>query len=266
MRPGVQAGRDFSESTESRFESVKRTERHHLKENELLTGIGQVMAWGSENSKNLVNALIVVVGASLLLGGLYVYRSNQAADSQVLLADALELFHAKVEETPSDPLGLAPSFVSNQERYEAALESFQSVATEFAGYDAGRQALYYSALCYAGLDDFDSAATALSQVREGDRDLVYYLASNALAAVRVSQEDYAAAADIYRALVEDADTPLPKDHLLFELAKSEEQAGNLDQAKQYYQRVLAEFPDSQLRGDATARSAAIDFRTEASGG
>ena len=51
--------------------------------------------------------------------------------------------------------------------------------------------------------------------------------------------------------------------LLLELAKTEERAGNLEQAQQYYERMLAEHPASQLRGDAMTRSETLALAAEA---
>ncbi len=92
------------------------------------------------------------------------------------------------------------------------------------------------------------------------------MASKALASVETDRGNHAEAVAIYRPLVEDAQNPLPKDYLLFELARAEERAGNLEQARLIYDRVLAEHPESQLRGDALNRKELLDLESTASGG
>jgi tetratricopeptide (TPR) repeat protein len=246
---------------------VKRAERHHLKQDELVHGLDLFTNWLVQNRKSVVNAALVLVGAVLLLSGLYNYRTRQAETARALLSDALEEFHGVVGEGAGvDPD--VPTFATAEERYRAALQSFQKVAEDFGSYEAGRQARYYVGLCQAGLKDFDTAETALASIRSGDRDLLYYLGSKALASVRAEKKDYAGAAEIYRLLVEDADNPLPKDYLLYELARVEERAGNREEARLYYERMLAEHPDSQLRGDALTRSEALELEraSGASGG
>jgi tetratricopeptide (TPR) repeat protein len=244
---------------------VKRAERHHLKQDELVQGIDRATQWTLQNQKNILNVAFVVVGAALLLGGLYVYRTRQAETAAALLTEALSQFHGAVGPSADTPANV-PTFETNEERYRTALESFQKVGDEYSSYDAGRHARYYAGLCHAGLKDFDAAAEALSELRSGKRDLLYYLSSRALAGVKSSQKDHAAAAEIYRLLVEDPENPLAKDELLYELGRSEERAGNVAEARQYYDRLVAEHPDSQLRGDAMTRSEAIAFETRSGAG
>jgi tetratricopeptide (TPR) repeat protein len=244
---------------------VKRAERHHLKQDELVTGIGQATHWFEAHRQNVVNAILVALGAGLLLGGIYIYRTNKAEEARSLLAEGLKQFHGEVG-TEGEPTPGVPRFATPEEKYRTALASLEKVANDFGSYDAGRQARYYAGLCQAELDDFEGAERTLSQLRTGDRDLLYYVASKALASVATDRGNHAEAVSIYRPLVEDAQNPLPKDYLLYELAKAEERAGNLDQARQLYDRVLSEHPDSQLRGDALARKEQLDLDSTASGG
>jgi tetratricopeptide (TPR) repeat protein len=248
---------------------VKRTERHHLKQDEFVHSLETGMEWFRENQRIVVNVALVVIGAGLLLGGLYIYRGRQSDASRALVSQALEQFHGTVGSaapSPDSPNG--PHFATDEERYRAALERFQKIAAEFSGYESGRQARYYEGLCQAGLSDFDAAESSLQFLRSGKHDLLYFLASRALAGVKGDRADYTGAADIFRTLVEDKDDPLPKDYLLFQLAKTEERGGNLEEARRYYDLVVAEHPDSQLRGDAMTRSEALLFqsRSGANGG
>lgn len=238
---------------------MKRSERHHLKQDELVDWLERTTDWIVTNQKSVVNVVLVVVGASLLLGGLYVYRARQAQEAKILLGNALDEFHGTVGSETAVTPGL-PSFATEEEKYRTALASFEAVASEYGSYDEGRQARYYAGLCHASLGDYEAARDALAEVRSGEHDLLYYLASRALASVRESLGDYPGAAEIYAALVDDADNPLPKDQLLFELAKAEEHAGNDEQALQVYERMLAEHPDSQLRGDAMTRKDALAYQ------
>jgi tetratricopeptide (TPR) repeat protein len=228
-----------------------------LKQDEFVHGLDQATHWFVANQKNVVNGALVLAGAALLLGGLYVYRTRRSETARARFADALEQFHAPVGEAGAAAPEGSPHFATAQEKYSTALASFQKVADDFAGYDAGRQGRYYAGLCQASLKEFEAAEASLVSLRSGDRDLLYYLGSKALAAVKAERKDYAGASELYRALAEDKDNPLPKDYLLFELARSEERAGNREQARQYYDRMLAEHPESQLRGDAMTRSEAL---------
>ncbi len=234
---------------------MKREHRHHLKQDELVHWIDRTINWGVENKRNIVNGTLVVVGAALLLGGLYIYRSRRSATAEALLTAALEQYHGVVvsdagSAAPTD----VPTFESSEARFRASLEAFETIADGYGTYDAARHARYYVGLCHNGLLELDAAEEALEVVRGGNRDLLYYLATQALASVKLQRDDIAGAAELYRSLVEDTQVPLPKDLLLFELAKTEERGGNNEQAKRYYERMLSEHPESQLRGDALTRS------------
>ena len=242
---------------------MKRAQRHHLKQDEFVHWLDKAMAWGMDHRQNIVNATLVVVGAGLLLSGLYIYRSRQAATADALLRAALEQYHGVVVfGTGAAPGNDVPTFRSADEKYRTSLEAFEAVADGYTTYGAGRHARYYVGLCHTGLSELDAAEESLETVRSGNRDLLYYLATRALAAVKLERDDPAGAAELYRALVEDTQVPLPKDYLLFELAKTEERAGNLEQAQQYYERMLAEHPGSQLRGDAMTRSETLALAAE----
>jgi tetratricopeptide (TPR) repeat protein len=244
---------------------VKRTERHHLKQDELVSGIGQATHWFQEHRGNVVNAVLVALGAGLLLGGIYIYRERKSEEGRALLVEALKQYHGEVGSDTGAPSS-GPRFATAEEKYRTALESLETVAKEFGSYDSGRQARYYTGICHAELKDFAAAESSLQQLRSGNRDLLYYLASKALASVATERGNHAAAAEIYRPLVEDAQNPLPKDYLLFELAKAEERAGNLEEARQLYDRMVAEHPESQLRGDALSRREQLELDSTVSGG
>jgi tetratricopeptide (TPR) repeat protein len=241
---------------------VKRSERRHLKQDEFVSGIELTIRWFVQNQRNVVNLALLVVGAGLLLGGLYIYRDREAKTASDLLAEALDQYHGKVRTDTSDTGSGTPSFASQEEKYRTALETFQEISTDYSSYEAGRHATYYAGLCHAALDEPDAAEASLAPLRTGARDFLYYLGSRSLAALKARKQDYAGAAKIYRGLAEDAENPLPKDHLLFELAKAEERAGNLEQARQYYERMLAEHPDSELRVEAMARNEALSLAAE----
>jgi len=244
---------------------LKRTERHHLKQDELVSGLEHASDWFHQHRTNVVNGLLVALGAGLLLGGIYLYRARKATEARALLAEAMKQYEGEVGAEGGEPSS-GPRFATSEEKYRKSLESMEKVASGFSSYDAGRQARYYAGLCQAALKDFEGAERSLQELRSGKRDLLYYLASKALGSVATERGNHTAAAEIYRPLIEDKENPLPKDYLLFELAKAEERAGNIEQARQYYDRMVAEHPESQLRGDAISRKEILELGSAASGG
>ncbi|MGA7989907.1 MAG: tetratricopeptide repeat protein, partial [Thermoanaerobaculia bacterium] len=57
--------------------------------------------------------------------------------------------------------------------------------------------------------------------------------------------------------LESSDSPLPKDVLVYTVAKLYEKTGQTIEAKSFYQRLVADFPDSPLRAEAQQRLASL---------
>lgn len=236
---------------------MKRSERHHLKQNELVTGVGGVTVWVVENRRQVTNASLAIVGGALLLGGFLTYRSQQVEAGNIAFASAMQQFRAPVvrEATEDRP---AISHATERERFETSLVQFQDVADAYANYDVGRRATYYKGVCDVGLENYDAAAESFESVRGGSRDLLYYLAAVSLAGVKAENGDTAGAETLYLEVVNDVEAPLPKDQLIYTLGTMFEHAGNLESARKYYQRFEQEHPDSQLLREVTDRQAVID--------
>ena len=218
--------------------------------------------WIYENQSYAVNIVLVVIGAGLILGGLWVYRGRQVDAAHDAFSAALREYRAPIvaamEETTDSPVG-EPTFSTTEERYQTAIISFAEVASNYDGYEAGRQALYYKALCHAELDELEMAVEALKEVRSGNRTLVYYLATRTLGALQITRGDYESASELYRALLSDQDMPLSKDQILYDLASAEEKAGNLVDAWKYYQQIQKEYPNSPMKSDAERRSDLLEY-------
>lgn len=240
---------------------MRRKVRHELKQNELLVMLDQVLTWSSKNSQTLKTGLVVMVIGAAAMGGAYVYQHGRGQAADALLVDAMSKYHGVIQE---NTIVAAPqegtTFESVEERYRAALEAFQRVTQRYGSLPQGREAHYYSALCQVGLGEIEDAEALLEEVVRERGDLLYSLASQALATVKSQKSDYAGSAEIYRALVDDPQDPLPKDQLLFALAQELEKDDRLEEARQTYQRFLEEFPQSVLRTEAEQRSQLLELR------
>lgn len=244
---------------------MKRSHRHELKQNEFLVWLDQAALWISENQRHLMTAAGVIVAAAVLLSGISYFTSSRQQAAQELLDEALKIYHARIQESSVVKSAEGPEFASVDERYREALPSFENVIEKYSGAEQGRQARYYAALCHVGLGEHEQAEGLLDEVTGGrNRDILHYLASQVLAVAKTERGDYEAAVEIYRKMVEDTDNPLPKDQILYKMARVNEQAGDLEEANRNYQRLLEDFPDSQLAGDVRQRNELIEFRLERS--
>ena len=244
---------------------MKRKERHHLKQNELLVRLERFVGWTTENRHSLTTGGIAVLVAAVVVGGIQYYRHVQDKAAGTALSEALEVYHGVVRQDSiiSGP-DAGPTFGSREERYVAALEALAEVEQEYAGIKQGREARYYMALSKAGLGELEEAETLLEDVVNKRGELLYYLASQTLATVKADRGDHAAAVELYRTLVDDAKGPLPKDQLLFRMGEQLEADGKLQEARQVYIRFLEEYPTSLLRNQAEQRSELLEFQLKGS--
>ncbi len=235
---------------------MKRAERHHLKQDELLTSLDHSAVWLGAHRKTLVVGGVAVLAALVLGFGAKLYFDTGDRKAEAAFALALNAYHGHVGAGTGETAGGAdvhPRFSTGQERQLAALEAMEKVARDFPRRKQGRQARYYAGLCQWGLSRLQDAERNLQEVVRGPRDLQYYLAAEALAGVKSQKGDAAEAIELLRKLVEDSKNPLPKDHLLFRLAEARQKAGQIEEASRDFQRLLDEYPDSPLRSEADSR-------------
>lgn len=218
--------------------------------------------WFSENQRQVYTGLGIGVAAAILLGGAYYYVNHRQSNAQEALNEALDIYHARIQESAVVQSTTGEEFKTTEERYQKALEAFENVIAEYSSTSQGRHARYYAALCHQGLEQYEDAEKLLAEVAGGGQDLLHYLGNQALATVKTATEDYSGAADVYRRLVEDTANPLPKDVLLFNLAMVNEQAGNLEEARKDYERLLKEFPDSLLKSEVVSKNESLEYRLE----
>src|SRR6185503_2559260 len=105
---------------------MKRTERHHLKENELRTfarhAAGAVEARGRETTM-ILGAVVVVIAVAI---GYFAWRERVQGKARALLADAMTVAEARIgpPPAPGTPAG-GLYFPTERERAQAALTKFK---------------------------------------------------------------------------------------------------------------------------------------------
>jgi len=245
---------------------MKRRERHKLKENPLATWVGELTETAVSHGRQIAyGAIAVVAVAAIALG--YTYWRNQAAgEADAALAAALTVSEAPVvappapgtPESPTPPAPQPGTYPTEEAKLEAALPKFQAVVDQYPDSAAAKAALYHGAATLAGLGRLEEAATRYQEVIDRDSGNIYaQMAELGLASVRVRQGQAEQAIAIYEALASAADTRLPVDAVLVEMARAYQAAGRAQDAARTYQRIVDEFPQSVYLADATAALAEI---------
>lgn len=232
---------------------MKRTERHHLKDNELVQLVTTARDLVDERRGPLLSVLVAVVLIIVVAGGYVAWHSRVEGRAHTQLAAALAVEQARVG--PPAAFGTQPaaglSFVSEREKNQAALTKFKEVADEFPKTDAGLFARYRQAATYMTLGEAKSAATAYQQVIDQGGDSLYaQMARLGLAEAQAQTGDYESAINTFRDLSQRRDGNLPVDGVLMRLARTQADAGKTTDAEQTFNKLVQEFPDSPFAADA----------------
>src|SRR4051812_29623436 len=117
---------------------MKRTERRHLKENELgvLARQARELVEQKRRSMGTVIAAAVIIGAAGL--GWIAWRDHTRSLAHTMLAEAQSVAETRVGApiAPGTP-GAGPSFPTETERLKAAVTKFKAAADAYPASDAG---------------------------------------------------------------------------------------------------------------------------------
>lgn len=245
---------------------MKRTERHKLKENPLATWVAELTETAASHGRQVAYGAVAVVAIVAIGVGYAYWRSRAAGEAAAALAAALAITEAPVVAppapgTPEATAAPAPqpgTYPTEQAKLEAALPKFQEVVDAFPTSAAATAAVYHAAATLAGLGRLDEAATRYQAVIDRDRGGIYaQMGELGLANVKVRQGQTEQAIALYETLASAADTRLPIDGVLVQMAGAYRLAGKTADAARVYQRIVDEFPQSVYAADATAALAEI---------
>ena len=236
---------------------MKSTERHKLKENELVRSMTAARDMMSARSRDIVRLVVAAVVVLAIIAGYTMWRQSRNAKAQNALAAGLALFEAPVmamdAPAPGSPMPVQQpgTFQTEQAKYEAALPKLMDVADAYPNTDAGVAARYYAASALASLGRFAEAEQRYREVADKAGSLIYgRTARLGLAEAQAAQGKYDDAITVYRELSADTTSPVPVDGVLMALGRTYLRAGRPDEAVRAFSRVVDEFPQSVYATDA----------------
>ncbi len=154
--------------------------------------------------------------AAALIGGFWHWRNRKADEARQALGRAITITSASVAATPSSG-STGPSFTSEQERAQKAIEEFQKVAAKY-GDPYRAEANYFIATNRLYLDR-PKAIAELTELSKNSDDEVATLAKFALAQAKEGDGKYDEAAVLYRELVARNGTVVTGETANLQLAK-----------------------------------------------
>jgi predicted negative regulator of RcsB-dependent stress response len=231
---------------------MKRNERHHLKENELVQLVSRTRDAIDARQREIGAVAIGVILVAVAVMGYFAWQSRVEGNAGAMLADAVIVSDARVGPPPAPGTPVTgPSFPTEREKYEATAAKFKAVADQYPSSDAGLFARYREGATQMALGNTKEAAAAYQQVIDRAGTGLYgQMAKLGLAEVQAREGQFDSAISTYRGLADVKDGPLPVDGILMQLGRTYLEAGKSTEAQQTFNRVVEEFPESPFSGDA----------------
>lgn len=248
---GVRVGR-LQEGPSRMSDRISRKEIKHDKFVDEMATAYQVAR------KNVPVLLGVAIGAlvlvALLIGGWF-YMARQESAGQARLAEAIMILEAPLTQ-PGQPAGPGGSYATEEAKIAAAEPILREVSTEFEGRDAADVADLYLARLEVGRGELPAARARYENfVNEHPDHVLSQAARVSLYEIRIaSGETEQALADLEKE-VSDTEGSLPQDVALTLLARAYEAADQPEKAREAWQRVVNEFPDSPYTLEAQRKLA-----------
>lgn len=233
---------------------MKRTERHHLKDNELARAAAGARQILDERKSQLIVAglaIVVILGGAI---GYFAWTGRGTSRARTLLADAMAVDDARVgpEAAPGSAVPGGLTFETARAKNQAALTKFKVAADEYPATKEGIFARYRQAATYMALGEAASAATTYQDViaRAGADSLYGQMARLGLAEAQTQTGQYDQAIATFKDLSQRTDGQVPVDGVLLRLGRTYLDAGKSADAQATFSRLVEEFPDSPFTADA----------------
>ena len=234
---------------------MKRTERHHLKENELELLTRQARELIAARQKEMTAAITIVAVAAVAALAYFLWRERVEGRAHALLADAIVVQDARVVPpaapgTPP-PQQTAGTYPTEQAKLEAALVKFKTAADAYPSTDAGIYARYQQGALLISLNRPADAAGCYQDVLKHAGSGIYsQMAQLGLAEAHARAGQYDQAINGFKELAQRKDGPLPVDGILMQLGRTYLDAGKPADAQQTFNRLVQEYPDSPFNAEA----------------
>jgi hypothetical protein len=234
---------------------MKRSERHRLKENELSHAFSEASVRLAENRRKYGTLAVAVLAVLLGAVGYWAWTTRRESHARERLTEAITIMQSAVDEPkagakpPQSPV----SYPTMQARGEAALPKFTEVFDSYPSTEAGIAARYYAASTLVLLGRPAEAVTRYQEVvdRAGAKSFYGRMARLGLIEASVLTKQFDQAVTTAQSLVNDTtDDTIPRDALLMELGRAYAAAGKRAEAKEAFDKVITEFPDSPYLDEA----------------
>lgn len=233
---------------------MSRLTRREMKRDEVREGLGQVVHYVREHGRELVLAIAAVAVLAAAIGGWLVYRGQRSDAANVELARAIRIYQAEIDAVAPQPDDEnEPRFADEESRAAAARAAFEGVRRRFGGNRVGAVATAYLAEIASSQGDLESARDFWAEAGEAKKSaLTTQMYLNRLAADRAEGRGEQALAEL-EGLLDTGSERLPEVVVLDQIATTLEVLGRDEEARDVYQRILDDHPQSAYSQRARER-------------
>ena len=242
---------------------MKRTERHHLKENDLAQSIIKARAAIEARRRLLTSAALAIVAIAVIGVGFMAFRGRNDTRAEQLLGEAMIALNARVvpvtaaapgELPQAATIGAVGSYSTEAAKLTAALPKVKAAADAFPDTDAGITARYHYAATLSALGRHQEAIQEFDNVvsRVGAESLYGRMSRLGKADTQMHAGQVDEAIATWKELASSTDEDLPKDAILMELAKAYAAKGNQEEARKTFTQIVDEHPTSPYSAEARA--------------
>ena len=217
---------------------MKRTERHHLKEDEMVTGFAWFAEFYRKYQREIMMAGVVVVIAAVIFAALLFVRAQNLSAQSRSMGEVISL---------SGDLDKTPGNVAKLEALAGKGRAARLACLELASYWAGKQ-------------DTAKALSYLGRVPSAPKDLLYYQAQELTAQILVRSKEFDKAIAIYKKIQEESPKTYPLDAALYHLAEAYEAKGDKKGALDIYQKLQVDFAQSYYGYQASQKVSKLSLQ------
>jgi len=234
---------------------MKRTERHHLKENEVAEWVlGMKDQYEANKNAFLYGGLAILVLMVAVLGTM-AWRSMSSGRANAMLAEAMTVAEAPVTPPSAGEAGKLPvqpagTYASERAKLEAALPKFMAAADAYPSSEAGLIARYRAAATLVALGRADEGIKGYRDVSAKATGVVQAMARLGVAEAQLSAGKFDEAVTGLKAIMDEKSADIPADGVLMQLGRAYRLAGKKSDAKAALQRLVDEFPQSVYAAEA----------------
>ncbi|MXX74318.1 MAG: tetratricopeptide repeat protein [Holophagales bacterium] len=254
---------------------MSRLTRDEIRRDEVREAVFSASTWFAEHVRQILMGVAAVIAAVVGVVLFLNYQDGREKEASYQLSEALKTYRAPIDAPATDaiddlfgtPPDSAPdegaaeteapttgseggddglSFASEAERRSAARTELEAVRASFGSTSSGRLASVYLGQIAAADGDTATARelwTGYLEAAGRDHAMAIGVQLNLYSLDRAEGRGEELAATLRGAVAAES-SPLPKDALLFELAATLAQLGDEEGARETFQRVVNEFPDS----------------------